>query len=80
MTKARQMVNGSLYDPETVKMLDGAFDSVWEEIAGNFSSPLAREAARLKLANVVLSLAAEGERDAERLKQRAVGTMSVDGV
>jgi hypothetical protein len=39
---------------------------------------LGRDAARLKLANIVVSLVREGEEDAERLTDRAVRTFLVD--
>jgi hypothetical protein len=78
MTKARQLIGAAAYDPATLKILGDAFDEAWESIAGNYNSPLAAEAARLKLANIVLSLAAEGERDWERLKDRAIRSMIVD--
>ena len=78
MAKARQLISGATYDPATLKMLDQAFDDAWSDIAGNYQSILAIQAARLKLANVVLSVAAEGERDPKTLKDRAVRIMSVD--
>jgi hypothetical protein len=76
--KARQLIQEKGYGPEKLKVLFQAFDDAWSEIAGNYQSVLAIEGARLKLANVILSLAAEGERDAKRLKDRAVRIMSVD--
>jgi hypothetical protein len=78
MAKARQLISGATYDPTTLNMLDQAFEDAWSDIAGNYQSSLAIEAARLKLANVVLSVAAEGERDPKTLKDRAVRIMSID--
>jgi hypothetical protein len=78
MAKAQELITGATYDPATLKMLDQAFEEAWSDIAGNYQSSLAVEAARLKLANVVLSVAAEGERDPKTLKDRAVRIMTVD--
>ena len=78
MAKARQLIAGATYDPATLKTISDAFDEAWASLASGYSSPLAVEAARLKLANIVLSLAAEGERNAERLKDRACRIFNVD--
>ena len=58
-------------------MIGRAFDDAWAEVAQNYDSR-AIEAARLKLANIVLSLAGEGERNTEQLKDRAVRTLCID--
>lgn len=56
-----------------------AFDDAWDQIAPSVSGrPSAIEAARLKLANVVLSLAKNGALDAERLTEEALKIMSAD--
>ena len=78
MPQARALVTGASYDADTVKMLGRVFDEAWSEIAPNHTSSLAAQAARLKLANVILSFAAEGERDPAELKLRSVRTMTVD--
>jgi hypothetical protein len=78
MPKAQVLTRKAAYDPPTVKMLGQAFDEAWASVARNYRSPLAIEAARLKLANIVLNLAAEGERDLERLKDRAMRSLTVD--
>ena len=78
MPKARKLIGDAAYDPATQKTIGEAFEEAWANIAGNYRSPLAMEGARLKLANIILSLAADGERDRERLKDRAVRVMTVD--
>jgi hypothetical protein len=78
MPKARALVTVAGYDSATVATLGQALDEAWTEIAPNFRSAGAKEAARLKLANIILNLAAEGERDRKQLKTRAVRTMCVD--
>ena len=58
-----------------------AFDRAWQEIAGNFGNdPQEIEAARLKLANVFLSLAhANGDfLDPQVLKRAALQRMALD--
>jgi hypothetical protein len=50
----------------------------WEDIATDYVSPLAVQAARLKLANVVLSLAADGVRDGEKLRAEGARVMRLD--
>ena len=57
--KARQFIEAS-FDARTRKMVEHAFDQAWAIVAKKYRSPLAIEAARLKLANIVVSLAREG--------------------
>lgn len=78
MAKARELMAGASYDPATVAMMGKALEEAWADVAENYKSALAVEAARLKLANIILSLAADGERDPQRLKDRAVRTLTVD--
>ena len=72
MTAARKLIAGASYGGDTLRMIGRAFDDAWGEVAQNYASPRATEAARLKLANIILILAAEGERDPAKLKDRAV--------
>jgi hypothetical protein len=64
------LASGS-YPPEMVKRMGDAFDEAWSEIS---SSVDAAEAARLKLADIILSLASNGldEASAETLKDHAL--------
>jgi hypothetical protein len=62
-----------------VQSIGKAFDAAWEEIAGNFGNdPGQVEAARLKLANAMLSIANEESRDVGVLKQAALERMALD--
>jgi hypothetical protein len=54
-----------------------AFDQVWADIAGNFSSPSEIETARLRLAEAILSAAAEGSIDVADLKAGALGAIAM---
>lgn len=74
--KARQLIGGASYGPDELKVLFKAFDDAWEGLAARVGDdPQAIEAARLKLANVVLGLAAYGGNDAERIKWAALQIM-----
>ena len=79
MARARQLLREAVYDPATVVLLAKAFDEAWAVVAPNYAAVMAIDTARVQLANIVLSLAAEGERDPERLKERAIGTLSAVG-
>jgi hypothetical protein len=76
--KARQFIDEATFDARTRKVITRAFDQAWMILAKKYRSPLAIEAARLKLANIVVSLAREGEGDAAHLMDRAVRTFLVD--
>ena len=74
--KARQLISDCAYGPETLKVLFKAFDDAWEEIEANFEAGSgARDAARMELATVVLSLASEDSRDPDQIKQSALQIM-----
>lgn len=71
--KARQLIGGASYGPDALKVIWRAFDDAWNEIGpGVTSRPLGVEAARLKLANIVLSLAKNNTTDPQILKDEAV--------
>jgi len=76
--KARQLIDGASYGPEALKAMGRAFEEAWAEIAGNFGDhPVDIEAARLRLAKALLSVASEDSRDAEALKRGALGAMAL---
>jgi hypothetical protein len=63
--KARGLIGSATFDPATLKVLYKTFDDAWEQIGPHVSSiPEAAEAARLKLANIVLGLGQNGAQDA----------------
>jgi hypothetical protein len=77
--KARRLIEGASYDPDTLKILFQAFDDAWIQIAPTISThPTAVEAARLKLADIILGLAQENSRDAKQLTDAAVQMMFAD--
>ena len=71
--KARQLIRSVTFGPDALKAIGQAFDDAWMEIAPNVSvRAKAVDAARLTLANIVLSLATEDTRDHELLQREAV--------
>jgi len=56
--KALKLIGRSTYGPERLKLIYRAFDQAWEAIKPIVGdNPLAQEAARLTLANAILSVA-----------------------
>ena len=77
--KARQLIDGAAFGRDALKVIGQAFDEAWKEVAGNFGDdPQDIEAARLKLANAVLSLAHEDTRNVDVLKRAALQQMALD--
>ena len=71
--KARQIIAGGAYGPDQLKALGKAFDDAWARIAPTVSSRAkAIEATRLKLADILLGLAKEGNFDPQWLADTAV--------
>ena len=71
--RARQLLDGASFGPDALKAIGDAFDAAWVEISGRFgTNPVAIEAARLSLANAVLSVASEDSRDVKALKKAAL--------
>ncbi len=72
--KARELFSGASYAPDQLRVIFEAFDQAWAAIAADIGDdPAAVEVARLRLANLILSLAHDGSLDnAERLKDAAL--------
>jgi hypothetical protein len=75
--KARRLVDGASFGPNTLKAVCEAFDQAWVEIAGKFGSTQV-ENARLRLAEAILSIAAEHSTDVAALKAGALQAMAED--
>ena len=72
-------IGGAVFGPEAVEAMGQAFDEAWGEIAGNFGASLVEvEAARLRLAEAVLSVAAEDSTDVAALKDGALQAMAME--
>ena len=77
--KARQLIEGATYGPETLKVIGKAFDDAWCEIAGHFSpTGLQAQSARLKLARAVLAVARDDSRDSDELRNAALQIMAMN--
>ena len=79
VAKAKALIGGGKYNPQKLAVLYQAFDQAWKQIAPTFGARAdAVEAARLKLANIVIGLAGDddGVRDADALAKEAVTLMA----
>ena len=77
--RARHLIGGASFGPEALKGITQAFDDAWNSIAADFgNNPLAIEAARLKLANVILAIAHDDRADPEEIKRAALQVMAKD--
>jgi hypothetical protein len=77
--RVRSLIDGASYGPDALKAMGLAFDAAWAQIAGNFGSdPAAIDAARLTLAEALLSVADDNSRDVEALRQAALQRMALD--
>ena len=71
--KARALIDGAPFGPETVKAIGEAFDQASARIKRIFGNdPDAVEAARIRFADAILSVATEGNTDIVDLKNRAI--------
>lgn len=74
---ARQLIEDAAFGPDALRVIRQAFDEVWSEIAWGFGTHLVViEAARLKLADTLLSIASEESRDVDVLKCFALQAMA----
>jgi len=65
--------------PQCVDAISQAFDTAWQEIAGNFGDHTQRiKAPCFRLANAVLSIADEDTRNVQVLKRVALLRMALD--
>jgi hypothetical protein len=77
--KARSLIDGASFGPDTIKAMGEAFDQAWAQIAANFSdSQTVIDDARLQLAEALLSVATDGSTDVAALKAGALHAMAMD--
>lgn len=76
--EARRLIDNASFGPDALKALSQAFDEAWADIEANFGCDQAREAARVKLATALLSIASDDSRDVEVLKKAALEAMAGD--
>ena len=71
--KARALIDGALFGPETVKAIGEVFDQASARINRIFGNdPDATEVERVRLAEAILFVATEGNTDVEDLKNRVI--------
>ena len=77
--KASKLLANATFGPEQLKAISKAFDDAWELVEPQVSTrPEAIEAARLKLAEIVLSMTKNGTLDPQQLTASAVRVMLAD--
>lgn len=75
----RQLIADATYDPDQLKAIRKAFDDAWAQIEPQVSKRAeAIEAARLKLATIVLSVAKRGTQTPKALTDEALKLMFAD--
>ncbi len=72
--KVRRLIGNAAYGPDFLKVLFDAFDEAWDRIVPTCGTdPQVIEAARTKLASIILSLAGDDPQpDVTDLKERAL--------
>ena len=77
--KARQLVDSGSFGPDTLKAAYQAFDEAWQSLAAQCGNdPEAIEAARVKLANAILAVSKDENRDPSELKKAALALLTRD--
>jgi hypothetical protein len=66
--KARQLIEGASFGPEALNVIGKAFDLAWADVEHAFPTPLAKDDARLTIANGILANASDDSRDVEELR------------
>ena len=74
--RAKQLIDGSHLDPDTLHIVYQAFDQAWDTIASRYCDPKELEHARLHLATAVLSLSQNGANDVDVLREGALLVMA----
>jgi len=77
--KARRLIKGASFEPETVEAMGQAFDDAWARIARMFgTNSVETEAARVSLAEAMQSVATDGCTDVVALRADALHAMATD--
>jgi hypothetical protein len=72
--KARQLIGSASFQPDELKVIFEAFDDAWDQVAKDVSNRAsAIEAARLSLADIVLTFAA-----ARPIERVGLSTAAID--
>jgi hypothetical protein len=74
--RARQLIANSSFAPDQVKAMGKALDDAWVQLAPSVDDrPETIQAARFALADIILSLGAQGNFDPDWLAETAVRLM-----
>ena len=76
--RARKMLVDAAFGPDALRVITQAFEEAWASIADQYKTPDQVEAARIQLANAMLSVASDGSRDVKVLKRAALLVMKGD--
>jgi len=74
--KVPHVIEGALFGPEAIRAIGQAFDQAWADVDDTFMTPLAKEAARLFLANGILAVATDDSRDVDALRSQGLGALA----
>lgn len=75
--KAKQVIEGATLGPEALKAIGEAFDQAWADVDDVFAGPLAKEVARLYLANAMLAVATDDSRDVDALRSHGLSALAL---
>ena len=74
--RAKQLIEGAAFGPESLKVIGQAFDDAWARLAPRYGGDAtAVEAARLRLAETVLRLAETHGSNVSTLSEAALAAM-----
>jgi hypothetical protein len=73
--RARLIIEGAAFGPETLRVAGVAFDAAWAEIAERFSSEVTGEI-REQLATAIILAAREDSTDADVLRRSGLAAMA----
>jgi hypothetical protein len=74
--KARQAISSASFEPRELATIGTAFDDAWAGVAHHFATVLAKDAARLVLANAVLDRASSGAVQYGPLKRAGLAALA----
>jgi len=76
--EARRLLEGSHYEPRTLRVICEGFEKAWDEISSHFGAePRSIEEAQIRLAHACLAVARDGSDDPERIKIDALQVMAL---
>ena len=70
------VIEGPSFGPDALRTIGQAFDQAWADVDDTFTTPMAKEAARLFLANAILAVATNDSRDIDALRRHGLGALA----